>query len=213
MRRVPVKPESRSLVTPAGAYPLTLAEAKAHAQVINPLHDADVQEYLAAATSYVEEVCRRRFVQQVWDLKWDGFPEPAGELDQQGERVLALTFPPVVSVASVSYVDADGNVQVWNSALYQVVLHGGATPRWGELMPAYGQSWPSARAQPLAVTVRCTLGYGAAGSDVPGPIRQAIRLLLTHMYEVRTTEVVGTITAKLQLGLDAILAPFRLQEV
>lgn len=211
--RRPVPPASRVLVTPPGAEPLTLAEAKSHAQVINALHDADVSSYIVAARMYLEERCRRHFVQQVWDLKWDEFPEVPGALDQQGQRTLALTFPPIISVGSVSYVDSDGITQVWSAADYQVVLHGGQTPRPGEVLPAFGKAWPTARQQPLAVIVRCTCGYGALGSDVPGPILSAMRLLVTHMYEVRTAEIVGTITKKLDVGLDAILAPFTLPEV
>jgi len=51
---------------------------------------------------------------------------------------------------------------------------------------AYGKSWPSTTLRSynsICVTFAC--GYGTAGSDVPEKIRNAILLLIAHLYEHR----------------------------
>ena len=56
------------------------------------------------------------------------------------------------------------------------------------------------------VVVTFTAGY----STMPAPVLQAIRLLVSHLYENRQEEVAGTITARLKFGLEALLNPFRI---
>jgi uncharacterized phiE125 gp8 family phage protein len=46
------------------------------------------------------------------------------------------------------------------------------------------------------------VGYGDAGNDVPEPLRHAIRLLISHWYENRTTRDVPP-------NVTALLAPYR----
>lgn len=56
--------------------------------------------------------------------------------------------------------------------------------------------------------VTALVGYDAAST--PPAIVHAIKLLVAHMYEMRQPEVVGTITTRVKLGLDALLNPYRI---
>ena len=54
-----------------------------------------------------------------------------------------------------------------------------------------------------------TAGYGSSGVDVPQPLRQAIRLLVTHWYENRSAVVLGDDASATPLGYRELVAPYR----
>jgi uncharacterized phiE125 gp8 family phage protein len=54
-----------------------------------------------------------------------------------------------------------------------------------------------------------TAGYGSSGVDVPQPLRQAIRLLVTHWYEHRSAVTLGDAAAATPLGYRELVAPYR----
>ncbi len=78
----------------------------------------------------------------------------------------------------------------------------------GRVRLAYEKSWPSHRTQWDAIRIRYTVGWSVA--NVPQPIKQALLLLVSQMYEHRTPELVGTITSRLEWAVDALLRPYRL---
>ncbi len=64
--------------------------------------------------------------------------------------------------------------------------------------------------RPIAgIEIDVTVGYGDAGTDVPEPLRQAIRLLVAHWYENRGLIAVGHEVAILPQTVAALIAPYR----
>ncbi len=53
-------------------------------------------------------------------------------------------------------------------------------------------------------------GYGDAATDVPEPLRQAIRLLTAHWYDNRGLAAIGHETAVLPQTVAALIAPYRM---
>ena len=53
------------------------------------------------------------------------------------------------------------------------------------------------------------VGFGDAASDVPEPLRQAIRLLVAHWYENRAL-VAGAEVAPVPANAAALIAPYRM---
>lgn len=185
-----------SLVTPPTLEPVSLAEAKAHCRIDSSEDDAFVVGYLLAARQHVEVYTRRALMRQTWDMT----------LDSSWPDIIVVPKPPLISVASVSYVDANGVTQVLSPATYQVST-GGIE---GRIARAYGQYWPSVR--PLTfdtITVRFTCGYGTNPGDIPEPIRQAMLLLIGHWNENREAVNVGNIVNELPFAVEALLFPFR----
>ncbi|MCG3133809.1 MAG: hypothetical protein HMLKMBBP_01074 [Planctomycetes bacterium] len=153
------------------AAPLvSLEEAQAHVRSENAEESALLASMVEAATVQAEAYCRRRFVTQRWRATFDCFPDGA----------LLLPHPPLASVEAVTYVDAAGTVQTLAPADY--VVRTAETP--GELVPAYGKSWPAARDVPDAVAVEFTCGYGDP-ADVPHAIKRAVLLLVGSLYRDR----------------------------
>jgi uncharacterized phiE125 gp8 family phage protein len=54
-----------------------------------------------------------------------------------------------------------------------------------------------------------TAGYGATSVDVPQPLRQAVRLLVTYWYEHRSAVVIGDMAANAPRGFSELVAPYR----
>lgn len=153
--------------------PLTLTDAKRQLRVEHALDDEYIQGAIAAARSHIETVTHRQLITATWVLRLDEFPD--------GEGIIKLPRPPLQSITSVQYVDTAGDSQTLDSSLYTADVY--SEP--GRLMPAYGQTWPSTRAVPNAVTVTYVAGYGDAWSNIPAQLRAALALIVADLYEHR----------------------------
>lgn len=168
---------------PPTTQPVSLAELKLQARIDADLSDEDtlLASYLAAATRQVETETGRQLMLATWVYRADGF-SPHG--------TLALPRPPLLSVTSVQYVDADGVTQTWDAANYVVDPY--RDP--GRIVLAQGASWPSTRDVPNAVTITYQAGYGASlvddvyeedATQVPPELRHALLLLTAEWYRHR----------------------------
>jgi hypothetical protein len=75
------------------------------------------------------------------------------------------------------------------------------------LRVAYLQVYPVTRGYRDDVTAQVVCGYGSLAEDVPMPLRQAIKLLLTHMYYNR-----GEAPAEIPSAIGHLIDPYRLKE-
>lgn len=96
--------------------------------------------------------------------------------------VIHLPYPPLISVVSVKYLDANGNEQTLDPEVYRV--------NETSLMLNAGEGWPSTGGFDDAVRVRFKAGYnGTSGAGigemqtgaVPERARQAIILSVQHL--------------------------------
>ena len=179
--------------------PVSLAEAKAHCRVDHGDDDALITALIASATGYLDGwsgILGRALVNQTWAQKFPTFPAGA---------VIGLVLTPVSSIASITYYDADNNPQTLDTSVYTLLED--------ELGPfvtlQVDEIWPSTYAREDAVTVTYVAGYGAAGSDVPAPIRQAMLLMIGHWHENREAVVTGQAPAELPMAVKYLLAPYR----
>ena len=188
-----------SVVTPAAKCPVSLQEMKDHMRVDHDDENAVIQGFIASATEYVGSVAKRQFVQATYDYTLDGFPS--------GCRMV-LPRTPLVSVASITYIDTDGVSQTFSSSLYNVKTD----TVIGSVDLAYNEAWPSTRGDVDSVTVRFVAGY-ADIATVPHAVKTAIKLLAAHWHEHRESVVVGTIATNLPMAVDSLLDTVRVLEV
>jgi uncharacterized phiE125 gp8 family phage protein len=193
--------------TPPAVEPVTTAEAKTHARifVVDAAEDAYVDSLIAAAREKLEgDVCRA-FVTRSVEARLDAFPDPPIDYATSLGRFapptapIALLYPPLQSVESISYVDADGVTQTLDPADY-VVTPG--TP--GTIAPAPGKAWPTAIDRPGAVTIAFTAGFGADATAVPEVAKLVVKILVAHWYDRREPIVTGTIVAQVPHMVDAL---------
>lgn len=174
--------------------PVSLSEMKAHLRVDSTVDDAYITSLITSARRHCEEYAWRSFCTQTWTMTLDAFP--SGVIELPRGRVQSVV---------VQYYDEDGELQTLDAEEY-VTSFSDARSR---IAPISGGSWPETEDRIGAVLIEVTGGYGDA-SDVPEPIKSAIKLHAGHLYANREDVVTGTIATKLPVGVERILDPYRL---
>jgi len=192
------------LVTAPTMEPVTLVEARLQCRVdavgspAASALDALLERYVSAAVAHLDGpfgYIGRALVTQTWDLKLDSFPAE-----------IVIPMPPLQSVDSLSYIDPDGETVTLSAEsplIYQIVTD---TRRRARIVPAYGESWPTARDVPDAVTVRFTCGWRHDDSPqepVPESIRNALLLMVEDLFDGKESR---------RAAWQALLAPYRIYE-
>lgn len=183
------------LQAPSGE-PVTLDEAKAQCRIDADItaEDALINALITAARRQAEQITGRALLTQRWRMSMERFP--AG--------CLKLRFPPLVSVESITYLDADGVRQTLVESDRQLIND----ELVGRIVPAYGKTWPSCRVVPGSVLVDFTVGYGNA-SAVPQDIKHWILLTVATLFAQREALVTGTIVAEIPRALwERLLDPY-----
>ena len=186
------------LISAPAERAVSLLEAKAHLRVDHADEDALISIFLDAALAHLDGrdgVLGRALVTQTWELPLDAFPR---------DTVIGIPLAPVQSVTSIQYRDAAGALQTFLAANY--VLDAISEPARIDLAP--GASWPGTQDVPNAVTIRFVAGYGAA-TTVPPALKAAVLLLVGHLYRNREATTAEALAA-LPMGVDALIAPFRI---
>lgn len=183
-----------SVVTAPVAEPISTAEAKTFLNVFISDDDALIDSWVAAAREHLENETMLQLIDATYDYAVDWrFP--------LGDRAILLPRWPVKTVTSVTYTDANGDSQTWDSAEYVVDTN----TKPGRIYPAWGKVYPTSRWQRQAYTVRFTAGHGADATNVPKQALAALRLILGHLYEHRD-ENTELALKSLPLGADRLMA-------
>lgn len=181
------------LITPPASEPVSLVEAKAHLRVVGADDDALITSLISAARQSAESMTGRALMPQTWELA----------LDEFGDEI-RLPMPPLVSVTSVQYTDADGATQTLAISGYHVDDYSAPA----RLLPAYGTSWPATRAQANAIRIQYQAGY-ANSAAVPHEVKQWMLLRIGMLYENREETNVGNIVTEFK-HVDRLLDPYRI---
>jgi uncharacterized phiE125 gp8 family phage protein len=156
------------LITAPAAEPVSVATAKTYLRVDGSDDDALITSLIKAAREKAEELTRRAFITQTWDMSFNEWPS---------DWRLKVYRPPLQSITSVKYLDSDNVEHTWTDYTVDIASEPGVIIL---------ESLPSASLRRSgAITVRFVAGYGAAGSNVPERINNAILALVAHWYENR----------------------------
>lgn len=185
---------SLELVTAPATEPVTVAEAKAHARVETTADDSYIEALITAARELVERTTGRALITQTWRMTldawpggeeawWDGVREaPISVLDGAGGAFVEIRKAPFLAITTVQTLDEDDAATTWTSSDYYVDKRHG----FGRLIKRQGSVWPSIVGRDFgAIRIDFTAGYGLNASDVPVALRQAIKDIVAHWYEVR----------------------------
>lgn len=176
--------------------PVSIAEARAHLRVDESADDGLIAGYILAARAYIEAVTGLALISQTFDMTLHDF-----------QSKIELPRAPVSSVTSIQYYDDANVLQTLSSAIYEI-----DTARVPAVIHlADGYDWPTVDDRVAAVVVRFVAGYGATPGSIPEPIRLAILLIVGHFYANREQVVVGAglIASQLPMGVDALVAPYK----
>lgn len=181
---------SLALAAAPTVEPVSVAEVQTSLRVDSDADEDLVTALAVAAREWCEAATSRAFVTQTWRLRLDAWPAGGSFL---------IPRPPLVSVSSVSYIDAAGVSQTWASSNYIV----SADLEPARLSLASGSSWPTTAARPDAITITYTAGYGGP-AQVPQPLRAAILLHAQILYDRDSKE-----RESLEKARDSLLGLYR----
>lgn len=193
---------SLTLITPPVTEPVTLADARRQCRIhsSDTTYDAELQGYLDAAVSHVEETLSIALEPQTWRVTLDAF-----------DGNIALPLGPAIEIDSVSYDAGDVTFTTIDAADY--VLRRLSSLE-AEIVPA--SSWPTAVTGMGKVIVDFTVGYegeldsATYTSGVPAGLRQAILLLVGHWFKHKEAVAIGTNDpVSLPLAFDALVQPYK----
>lgn len=161
----------------AAVEPLLVDDMILQMNAQGTLDDELIGAQIAFARAYVEDYTGTRLITQTLTLRTDDWADLDG-----------LPVAPVQSITSITYVDVDGTTHTLSATVYEARLYG-LEP---SVVLKYNQTWPTIRVG-SQITVTAVVGYGAAGSNVPPPIMQAMKLVAADAYRFRETAQVGSV--------------------
>lgn len=165
------------VVTPPTGLVVDLAVLKQHVEYEESAdRDALLTAYATAGTSQVEAATQRRFLTQ--RLEWT---------PSCWAPVLRVPVAPVSAIASLAYVDINGDSQTLVEGTDFVVSPSGPTVT---IRPVAGACWPLTdpdAAQPLVVTFE----VGQAADEIGENVKAAVMLLAARRFRHRGDEETG----------------------
>lgn len=160
------------IVTPAAADPVTLAEAKAQLRITDTSQDDMITALVSAATISAQSVVQRLFVTQTVEWVLEKWP-----------ACIDIPVAPVAfdtGIVSVKYIDWTTQTQkTLDPSLYVVKTIGPSV----SIIPKFATIWPIVfpySSEPIVVRFIA----GSDVGDVPTNVKQAILLMVRHLYSL-----------------------------
>lgn len=170
--------------------PVSLADAKTWLRIEGNAEDELISGLVTAGRLMLEAATRTLFVVQSWRIACDAWPE---------DGLLNIPIAPFRSLDAFRTFDAANVPTNVPASAYEL------------------DSAPNAARirllAPLPAPVRClsgialdvTVGFGPLATDVPEPLRQAIRMMVARLYENR-----GDIESDpMPAAIASLIAPYR----
>uniref|UniRef100_Q07QC6 PhiE125 gp8 family protein n=1 Tax=Rhodopseudomonas palustris (strain BisA53) TaxID=316055 RepID=Q07QC6_RHOP5 len=171
--------------------PWTVEEAKSFLRVTHDADDAVIGALIAAARAQIEALTRRALLVQRWRLTLDRWP---------ADRCIAWRIGPLRTLLAARVYDMAGVAQPVDPAGF--VLDTSSDRLIAPLAP------PVPGRCHAGIELDAELGFGSAPSEVPEPLRHAVRTLAAHWYDHRGLIASGG-GAMLPANVAAMIASYR----
>lgn len=185
-------PNYRLVTTPA-TEPLTLNEVKLYLRVDDTTEDDLITSLITAARGLVEGHTWMPLISQTWAMQFDK--------DELNLLVWNINKAPLISVSSITYYDSDNNIQTLAASSYEVDIYG--SPARFRI-----KTMPSVYDRMNALQLNFVCGYANAAA-VPQPIKQALYMIIGHLYENRQDVITGTQVNEIPMASEYLLQPYR----
>jgi uncharacterized phiE125 gp8 family phage protein len=178
------------LISGPAVEPVPLGEARMWLRYDTASEDETITLAVISARQAIEQAAKSHMITQRWRFLADSWP--AG-------LVVPLPLYPVQSVDAVRIYDANGLASLLPSTAYRL-SRSGVVPRLKFTTPP-----PAPGISASGIEIDVTTGFGATANDVPGPLRQAIRLMVARWFDNRGDLDAGRLPA----DVLALIAPYR----
>tara|TARA_R110000744_G_scaffold72211_3_gene145158 strand:+ start:424 stop:1014 length:591 start_codon:yes stop_codon:yes gene_type:complete len=189
--------------TPSSILVVSLIEAKLHCKIDVSTDDALITNLISAATHLSEEYTNRFFINTdvvMYCSEWK-------DLDWLFKSNVSFD----IASDTLEYLAPNDNniYTIWNVSNYNVITE----YQPSQVIISENISFPSVQKRTDAIKISYKAGYGAAASDVPEEIKQAILLTIGNWYANRESVVVGRIATELPLNVKWLLDTYKVQIV
>jgi hypothetical protein len=184
---------NRITVAPA-VEPVTAAEFQAHLRIDSTLLSDDAANTLIEeARQFIEDATAVAMITQSWQLNLDRWPDSQapwwdgvrqGHMNQihGGDGAVSVPRWPFQNLTSVKTYDEDSNdTTITVATTFDVDLQ--SIP--GRIALQRGATWPTAMRAVNAIEIAYVAGYGDSATDVPAPIRRAVKQMAAYLYSHR----------------------------
>jgi len=157
------------------------------------VEDDYISGLITTARRLIERHSGRRLITQTWSLYLDAFPDISS---------MRIPCPPLQSITSINYYDADSTEATFSDDDYEVDIYGEP----GNVVLKSSKSWPSTTLRKVnGVIVLYICGYGATAATVPEEYKEAIKILGAELYEHREDGLTGMIYKTLPWGVKTLI--------
>ncbi len=184
------------LVTPPQGEPLSLAETKTFLRLDSTTNDVAVSDLVTAARHRIETAAGLALLTQGWRLVLDDWP---------ASGAVELMLAPLASIDEVREIDADGVA----TAVDPVHYLADTASRPARMVLRSSRLWTKPGLEAGGIEVDFTAGYGADGTSVPLPLRQAVMHIVTEAFENREGGTRQSHPGRLSPIVAQLIAPFR----
>ncbi|KKN55343.1 hypothetical protein LCGC14_0583330 [marine sediment metagenome] len=162
--------------------PVVAADVVAHSQLPIPTtaESTQITRMIQSARETVEDQLWISLITQTRVQTLSDWPT---------DNRIELSFPPLQSVTSVTYLDTDGVRQTLSTSIYDVTTN----EFKGLVTLAFDQVFPFNRGDIGSIEVTYVAGYGDAATDVPSTIQLALVQIVADWWEHREEHGTGTI--------------------
>ena len=160
---------------------VTVAEIKSHLRIDTSDEDTLLGLYIDAATEMAENYCGRHFIEHIYKLVFNSQVEEASLYFPDCTLYNATTATPTRTEYVQWRAASLGGVTQYSQAVYIVQY---SNPNIVRLSSSFTTSHPAVGG-PDEFWFNFKTGFGAAASDVPQAIKQAIKLIVADMYYFR----------------------------
>lgn len=171
----------KTTLVAAPANPVVdVAFMKEHLLIDHDLDDYYIESLISSAILTVENITNRRLSLSTWKAYADEWPTD----------YFKIPYGQLRSVARVTYKNSGGDEVTLDPDTYIVDVE--SDP--GRVMLGYGKSWPSVPLYPSnPICIEFTCGY----EDVPWPLKVAVMMTATDLYQNRGSVMVAGGTVRL----------------
>lgn len=151
------------------AEPITVEEARAHLRIDTTNNDMMLRQYIIIARQQCENRTKRVLRPSTVVMTLDDLTSS-----------MELPYLPLrdTSALTITYNNSSGGVSTLASTIYSV--HNDSDNIPPQITTAYGQSWPSYRAEQGAITITYRAGY-VTPSEIPTPLKLWMLLYIGAM--------------------------------
>ncbi|MFD2677615.1 head-tail connector protein [Camelimonas lactis] len=178
------------LVNGPAVEPVTLDDMKLYLRLDGDAEDALVTAMIRAGRMTVEAATHLALLEQVWRIRLDAWPA-AG--------IVAPPIGPLRRIEAVRLVSRAGEAAALDVAGFRADAGAGMIA-----MPATPPQLSGGH-----VEIDVSVGHGVAASDVPEPLRLAVRTMVACWFDNRGEAPAPRGASLLPDAVRALLAPFR----